>query len=133
MYEAKYHKACHSKYLKVKSKEQSIQKDETVYDKTLETLMKTIDPNQKAGRAYLMTDLLLKFKTLLEQSTSAEKSQIYTSQKLKKKIESRYSDRVQIVSSDLKGKPDIVMDKVRGCGKFNCKIKRYSEDSADRD
>ena len=54
-----------------------------------------------------MTDLLKKYQTLLEQSTSAEKSQTYTSQNLKWKIESK----VQIETSDLRGKPDIVMDK----------------------
>ena len=58
-----------------------------------------------------MTDLLKKYQTLLEQSTSAENSQTYTCQNLKWKIESKYMDKVQIVNSDLRGKPDIVMDK----------------------
>ena len=110
VYEAMYHKACHSKYLKTKPKEEA-NHAETLYNATLETLMNTIEPHLKSGRAYLMTGLLKKFQTLLEQSISAEKSQSYTSQNLKRKIESKYLDKVQIITSDLRGKPDIVMDK----------------------
>ena len=74
VYKAKFHKICLSKYLKTKPKQQA-RHNETLYTATVETLMNTIEPHLKSGRAYLMTDLLETFQTVLEQFVSSEKSQ----------------------------------------------------------
>ena len=77
VYEAKYHKAYHSQYLKTKPKEQASH-NETLYTATLETLMNTSEQNLKLDRAYLITDFLKKFQTLPELYISIYKTKFKT-------------------------------------------------------
>ena len=102
-FEAKYHKACHAKYIvKEKKPSQTFNPHVAAFDE----LIKCIKPELDRGRAYDMNQLLSHYQTLLQDHMSTADASKFTCQGLKAKLQTHCSDYLMFHSSP--DKPDIV-------------------------
>lgn len=106
--EARYHKACHSGYIK-KSKE-CPERPENAHKDAFDELVKIIQPELVKGKALSMDTLLTRYHELLKQYLPEDEAEKYTRQRLKKKLETQCSNLVQIHHVGL-NKPDLVLPK----------------------
>lgn len=58
-----------------------------------------------------MTDLHMDYQTIIEQSMTMGEAKTYTAQNLTWKLETKYANKVQIMTTELRGKPNIVNDR----------------------
>ena len=109
--EAKYHKGCHSKYIKQDKCTEEMSEAGDIYNEALEKLMSDILPHLNEGKAFSMQELLEKYQLILTDSITEDEASSYTKQKLKTKLLKKYGDCVNVLPSQSQGKTyDIVVD-----------------------
>ncbi|MES9881199.1 MAG: hypothetical protein ABW185_10000 [Sedimenticola sp.] len=109
--DARYHKACHSKYIVRRQKTPGDSEAGTSnmpHTRALHDLFEEVKPHLDQGRALTMVDLLAKYQHLLQRHVTEEEAKRFTRQKLKQKLETEYGQLISVLPSP-GNKPDIVV------------------------
>ena len=94
--EARYHNACRARYTsKTNLKYMAFKegKGEDVYANAFQELMSSVDSGIQQGKAYELTSLLTRYKSILR-NKDASTAESYTSQRLKLRLKNHFKDRV---------------------------------------
>ena len=94
-YEGKYHKGCHSKYLKAQKKESGDGGKVSEYDSAFYKLIEEIDSKLQSGGALDMNYLNITFQTfLMNLDIDASVASTYRKEKLKNQLVKHYGTKI---------------------------------------
>ena len=107
--EAKYHKACFASYVSRSNlKHQSFKENdgETVYDTAFKEMAAELTEGIAQGKAYDMTQLLSKYRELLDKKEV--KAETYSKQHLKLRLKKHFGEKIVFHQHPDKSKPEVI-------------------------